>query len=79
MRSVLKYVLKGELFAATETAAVSAHTFFLIAIAQKEDYDNGQKCAARAYLVDYAVYTAAAAAAYHEQYYEQIKIVIVIA
>ena len=71
---------KKNLFAAaaTETAAAT-YAFIFAAIAQKENKHYGQDSAARAYLVDYARYTSATAAAHHEQYYKQIKIVIVIA
>ncbi len=68
------------LFTATATETTAAtYAFIFAAIAQKENKHYRQDSAARAYLVDHARYTSATAAAHHEQYYQKIKIVIVIA
>jgi len=64
--------------AATEPAALM-HIFIFVAVAKKENKQNGQKYSAIAEFIYQAVDTAATAAADDEQYYEQIEIVVVFA
>ena len=69
--------------AAAEPAAVHARThshadtLILVAIAQKNDEESGDKQSARANLFYNAVDTTATAATHDEQYDKQVQIVIV--